>query len=295
MCKNDYICYIIFIIIICNAFIIFDSYFDLRNHQNVIYIYNDEGVAEESLLQTKNAIKDLLHFRYSVKTINAKEVQKNRWVKDAVLFIMPGGADLPYVSKLQGSGNINIKNYVEKGGSFLGICAGSYYGSGYVEFDKNGKFEVLGSRELSFFQGKAIGPILAEYDYSTNIGARVAYLKVDLDGVNKLSAYTYYNGGGYFEDADNYDNVWVIARYENNLPAIIHVSYGLGNVVLSAVHFEYNPHLLDTSDIHIKNIIAELKRYDVSRKALFAKVIKDFLLKDNKINKMNSCKKSMTI
>ena len=55
------------------------------------------------------------------------------------------------------TGNERIREYVSKGGKYLGICAGGYYASSYVEFEKSTTLEVLGDRELSFFPGKAIG------------------------------------------------------------------------------------------------------------------------------------------
>jgi len=73
------------------------------------------------------------------------------WTKDAALFIMPGCADLYYVENLNSKGNKIIKNYVMSGGSFLVICAGAYYASKSVEFDKNRPLKVFGNRELSFF------------------------------------------------------------------------------------------------------------------------------------------------
>ena len=189
--------------------------------KNVVYIYKDDGVSEESLLQTIATLKELLSRNYSVHTINAKDVIYNKWIKDAALFVMPGGADLPYAKKLNGKGNHNIKNYVQDGGAYLGICAGSYYGSAYVEFDKGGELEVLGERELAFFPGKEIGPILAKYDYKNNSGARAANIKLALDAVKE--SIVYYNGGGYFENAANYDKVSVVGYYQNHLPAIIYI------------------------------------------------------------------------
>lgn len=65
-----------------------------------------------------------------------------------------GGYDTGYIQALQSDGIRNIKNYVEGGGSYLGICAGAYLACRRIEFDKGGKFEVCGSRNLGFFQGK---------------------------------------------------------------------------------------------------------------------------------------------
>ena len=40
---------------------------------------------------------------------------------------------------------LDIIKFIQQGGSYLGICAGAYYGSSFVEFDKNGR--VIGLEE----------------------------------------------------------------------------------------------------------------------------------------------------
>ena len=84
-------------------------------------------------------LKDSFH----IKTISAKELKLGLWTEDAALFIMPGGADIPYTRKLNGKGNQIIKNYLANGGKYLGICAGSYYGSSSIEFAAGTKTEVI--------------------------------------------------------------------------------------------------------------------------------------------------------
>lgn len=239
--------------------------------KNTIYVYNDLGVSEESLTHTISKFNEKMDKKLSIKKLTAQEVIKGDWTKNAILFVMPGGADLPYVEKLNGKGNRVIKKYVNSGGSFLGICAGSYYASSYVEFDKNGELEVLGDRELKFFTGKAIGPILASYDYKTSSGSRAARIKTIFNNVPNVRVY--YNGGGYFENASNAPNTQVIATYENNLPAIILIAYGKGKVLLSGVHFEYEPSLLDSNDPYLKEIIPALDKSRSSRDILFNQLI----------------------
>ncbi|MEW5299670.1 MAG: hypothetical protein WDW36_002662 [Sanguina aurantia] len=70
---------------------------------------------------------------------------------------MPGGADLPYCRLLNGQGNNMITEYVKGGGSYLGLCAGAYYGCSSVEFEPGSSMEVSGDRELAFFPGVAVG------------------------------------------------------------------------------------------------------------------------------------------
>ena len=79
---------------------------------------------------------------------------------------MPGGADLPYCTHLNGHGNSLIRGFVESGGSYLGLCAGAYYGCGHVEFELgNPSMEVQGPRELRFFPGTAKGSVYKGFDY----------------------------------------------------------------------------------------------------------------------------------
>ncbi|WP_339043947.1 BPL-N domain-containing protein [Cardinium endosymbiont of Tipula unca] len=95
---------------------------------------------------------------------------------------------------------------------YLGICAGAYYGAKFVEFDKLGPLEVLEKRELAFFPNKAIGPILAQYNYENNSGIRAACIRLVTDnekGTKRLfrDIEVYYNGGPYFHAPQLYHNV----------------------------------------------------------------------------------------
>ena len=252
------------------------SYSDTKN---TVYIYNDEGVSYESFAQTSHTFQKVLDKQYTIKNITAKEVLDGSWTKDAALFIIPGGADLPYAKKLNGLGNMIIKNYIKEGGAFLGICAGSYYASSYVEFDKNGPLEILGERELSLFEGIAKGPILAQYDYRNQSGTRAARISTVFEEIPQLKIY--YNGGGYFQNADKTMNTEVIASYDNKKPAIIKVTYGRGVTLLSGVHFEYDPSLLDQNDQYIKKIILPLQNSDKMRYKLISKMMEILKIKTN--------------
>ncbi len=236
----------------------------------MIYIYKGIGTSEESIRHTVDALKKE---NFASKTIDDTELLEGVWTKDAKLFIMPGGADVPYVKKLNGKGNQIIRTFVENGGSYLGLCAGAYYGSGYVEFDLGGKLEVVGKRELSFFPGKSIGPLLAPYDYNSKSGSRAA--KIKWNGLDHPFS-VYFSGGSYFEQPDQHSNIEVLATYmldNKTLPAIIQIKFKKGKVVLSGVHFEYNPELLDAHDAHLKEIIPVLRKTDKERQNLVQSVL----------------------
>jgi glutamine amidotransferase-like uncharacterized protein len=261
-----------FIIFFLSLFSLYHCIAFAHKEKKVVYVYKDEGVSHSSLSQTLHMLKKVLPAQYQIKTIHAEAVIANQWSKDAALFIMPGGADLPYAKKLDGLGNQNIKAYVRKGGAYLGICAGAYYGSAYVEFDKGGNLEVSGKRELAFFPGKAIGPILAQYDYSSQRGARAAKISLKLNALK--ASKVYYNGGGYFESPEKYPNTTVLGRYQNGLSAIVYMSYGKGRVILSGPHFEYDPTLLDDKNLYLKTIIKSLKTSNTSRALLVKELLK---------------------
>ncbi len=238
--------------------------------QNSIYIYNDDGAGESCLEYIFDTLVNITT-AYKINFINAKDILCKEWTKNAVLLVMPGGEDIPYTKKLNGEGNKIIKQYVENGGSYLGFCAGAYYGSNFVEFDKNGELEVLGERELAFFPDKSIGPILAKYDYKTNSGARAALLKLDMPNEHDFTNLrVYYNGGGYFYNADSYTNVKVLAYYhiekdDNYLPALVEINYNKGKVILSGVHFECSSKLLDANDTYKAELLPMLEKEEENR------------------------------
>ncbi|NGX27331.1 MAG: hypothetical protein K940chlam6_01265 [Chlamydiae bacterium] len=228
--------------------------------RNRVLIYQDQGVSRESLKHTFCAFETLLGSHYEIQKISAKFLLQEDWEKDTALCIFPGGADVPYMKALKGKGNQKIKSFVENGGAFIGICAGAYYAGDAVEFALNTPQEINEKRELKFFPGVVRGPILAPYDYKTNSGTRAA--KIFTRGGESL--FVFYNGGGYFSQAEQEKNVSILATYEDGLPAIIECKVGRGIAILSGVHFEYDPELLDNEDVflkpHIPNIASSNKR-----------------------------------
>ncbi len=153
------------------------------------------------------------------------------------LFIMPGGqGDRFYHATLKGKPNALIRKFVEDGGTYLGICAGGYYGCKRVEFDQGFPLEICEERELGFFPGSGIGPAYGKgtFEYDSEKGARIAKIQT-ANGV----FYTYYNGGCFFEG--DWTHARILARYldlPNHPPAVIECPCNQGKAILSGVHFE---------------------------------------------------------
>lgn len=194
---------------------------------------------------------------------------------------MPGGGDRPYLAKLKGQGNDNIKRFVNSGGRYLGICAGAYYSGDRLEFAKGDKdLEVTGERELKFFPGLISGPTYEGFDHrdpKVHAGARAAKLFWQLPkpfAVNQQFT-VLYNGGGNFVDAENYPNVTVLARYKPEKAgeiiqpaAIVECIVGKGKAILSSPHFEWLPATLDTESTHLNAIKPELEANEGQRLVL---------------------------
>lgn len=187
--------------------------------------------------------------------VTADALIKEPWTASCALLVIPGGADLGYARVLNGEGNRKITQYVNRGGAYLGLCAGGYYGSGRCEFMVgNKRMEVVGNRELGFFPGTCRGLAFPGFVYQSEAGARAAQLKVHKDafaasgGTLPETVRNYFNGGGVFVDAENYKErgVEILASYTEQLnvdsgigaAAIIYRKVGDGHIVLTGVHPE---------------------------------------------------------
>jgi glutamine amidotransferase-like uncharacterized protein len=245
------------------------------NH--VVYIYAGPGVSKSSLAQIKNTLNFILQPNYQILEIFPEQILHDDWETHTALLIIPGGADIPYARALDGIGNQKIRSYVENGGSFLGICAGGYYGGEFVEFAINTDLEVQGKRELGFFPGIVRGPVLAPYDYQSESGARAAQIRWTNQGFPKNTVFSvYFNGGGYFVDATEKKLVSVLASYdiEEEFAAIVECQVGSGKAILSGVHFEYDPDILDSTNDYLIPIIATLKNDNKNRIELVRHLLK---------------------
>jgi biotin--protein ligase len=248
--------------------------------QNIL-IYSGPGVGPQSLKNTVAMIKHLVAGKYKIITVGPDVLIDPTWIRNTALLVMPGGADRPYVEKLQGAGNENIKTYVANGGKFLGICAGAYYSADRIEFAKGDKdLEVTGERELKFFPGLVVGPTYSGFDHrdiTIFAGTRAAKLFWQLEqpfAANKEFV-LFYNGGGNFIDPEKYSNVRVLARYNPEAPgetkrhaAIIECTVGKGRAILSSPHFEWDPETLDTKITQLNQIKPSLVAANNERMAL---------------------------
>ena len=192
-------------------------------------------------------------------TVTGNAIIKEPWTASCALLVFPGGADLGYCRTLNGEGNRRISQYVDRGGLYLGLCAGGYYGSKRCEFEVGKKaMEVVGDRELAFFPGTCRGCAFSGFVYHSEEGTRAVQLQTSKAALSKGTIpdvfRSYYNGGGVFVDAPKlkHRGVEVIASFTEELDVdagegsacIVYCEVGDGAAVLTSTHPEYSISLL---------------------------------------------------
>lgn len=254
-----------------------------------VLIYSGPGTSKLSVNHCVDAFKLLFFPYYSVSTASERLLKEQPWENKTAILVIPGGADLPICKLFRGEINDRIKNYVNRGGKFIGICSGGYYSSSRCEFEEgNPEMEVSGPRELRFFPGTCRGAVVKGFDYQTESGASVMQVNIDNSILHDApqSAYLYTNGGGVFVDAHKYSNVKILSTYEGEIAvkdgpegrqaSSVLCNVGRGKALLFGTHPEFNPYLLkdNNSDSKYTNIVNYLKSTNRERIEFFRAALK---------------------
>jgi len=250
--------------------------FKLTNKMNVL-VYSGEGASPNCVEYTIYTLKQFLSDNYDIIKVDDKILVTQYWEDSTKLIVFPGGRDLPYVNKLGSKGMERIRNYVnDKGGKYLGICAGAYFGSSYIEFEMDRPdYKVEGPRELKFFKGTAKGSALSTFYYQSEKGALAPKIQLPF---NNKDVNVYFNGGCFFDIDESKplpEGLNILGRYTSkcyddtiNRPAILEIENGKGKAILSGVHFEYSPELMTNRKKKIQEEGKDISKYDELIKAI---------------------------
>jgi len=248
--------------------------------KNVIGVYVDRGASVGTVVR---AITQEVKTAYIVRAVVAEHLDDEAFFDELSVFVMPGGADLPYCAKLNGERNGRLRKWVERGGVYFGICAGAYYGCSSIDFHGD-NFETAGKRELGFLNGRGVGSIkeLAPlYDFSLS---SAAVCKIRMRDGEMAGAF--YHGGPFFE-IDTDADAEVLGRYETvtGKPAVIVESaVEKGKAILCGVHAEvsYNElkgqvRSIDSKELREKyeKLTSDLKEIEASRRKLWRDLLEN--------------------
>jgi len=217
-----------------------------------ILTYIDAGASDWTACLMRTIGQQLHAGAYEMRAVMAADIRDDDTLfDDAVMFVMPGGADLPYCAALNGAPNARIRRFVEEGGVYLGICAGAYYACRELAFHAGTRGAICGPRELSFVDAVAVGSLPqltggALYDGTPRTTAAVEIRTTDRLGAAPMSLYTHYHGGCLFDFGDAPDaEAQVLAVYtgmDGTPPAIVSSPVGKGRAILTGVHLEISEH-----------------------------------------------------
>ncbi len=196
-----------------------------------VLIYSDDGAWEPGIIALENFYD---YYSMSTKRIYADDINSGVIDSDCRIICFPGGYAYNYKKALTNKGLNAIRNYIDSGGAYLGICAGAYFASTEVVWE--GFSYKYG---LGLFQGSTVGAIdsIAEWDqYSMT---KIKTIDPKFAPNDTLTNHVLYYGGPYFlsDSGFDFDTVSVWDEY-NKLPAIIKFTRGNGKVLLIGPHLE---------------------------------------------------------
>lgn len=153
------------------------------------------------------------------------------------MIAVPGGWAGDYNTDLAGTGITEIRNFVQAGGAFFGVCAGAYFGCDKILWE-GGFLEY----PLNLFEGYGIGPAeeIASWPNRamTEIIINQTSPLIDLSGEPANHTIQYF-GGPWFDIASK-EGINSLATYAaNNESAMIAFEYEDGRVFLSGPHPEW--------------------------------------------------------
>ncbi|KAJ2827406.1 biotin holocarboxylase synthetase [Coemansia erecta] len=260
-----------------------------------VLVYSGPGVSLNGRAYLLRTLRQFLGHRYAIIPIGPETLRTEPWESKAALLVIPGGRDIPYMAEMNGEINRRIRTWVEGGGRFMGICAGGYYASARCEFEPGADKEVVGDRELAFFDGTCVGCAYPGFDYKSEEGARAVEATVERSafGVaeslwrdDPAAVRIHYNGGGFFVPRVGGSSACVLVRYPPDVtdprdratpivgaPAVVSCAVGKGVAILSGLHFEFAWDFLAPASYtraYNRGLVALMRAHDAPRRRLIA-------------------------
>lgn len=209
------------------------------------YIYNGPGAGQTSVRALE---RSLLCFGITrIVRVGWRELASlvSRVRPHNALVCVPGGRDAPLLDCLRPQTAHHIRQFVERGGTYLGICSGAYFASATLDFAPLTTLSISGERPLRFFKGTAQGPThdVAAFSYRQDATGRLVSVYAPSGDVQ---AYTL--GGCALvqskKDCANADclDLSILARYGadvDHAPAARLVKVGRGRALLVGLHLEW--------------------------------------------------------
>ena len=213
---------------------------------NKILIYYTNGVCKYSADKTKIFLRQFFN-----SNVTLSDNLDN--LLDYKMMCIPGGTGSKIINKLKLENN-KINDFINQGGTYLGICCGAYLACHKIYFDDFTK------KGLDLVNTDSIGPVFLDssqkhFDINNPINIKVESI---YDISTKKFNNGYLHGGGYFNLNQNFiindfnqrynyktnkvqinDKIILEAQYQDSKAAIISKKLGKGQIILSHLHPEH--------------------------------------------------------
>lgn len=200
-----------------------------------VFLYNGKGVWDTGYEHLKMFLSE---HNVSYQTVYASDLLDGKLARvNPKTLIMPGGQSWEYIAELGDKGAANIKDFVQKGGGYIGICAGAFYATSHRQGG-----QATGPYGIGLLNGTAYdGTALNTAPFIEGM-MDIPILKVPLNaGLQSLNKIVLFGGPSFrYNDAEiTSKNVQVLAQFQVvNDPSMVLFNYGKGKVYLSGPHLE---------------------------------------------------------
>ena len=199
-----------------------------------VLVFDGPGICPVSRDGLVNSLNTALAFNYWVGIIDHQGLRTERWASSCALLVFPHcthtqpydelNDDCPTISR--------IRQFVEDGGSFLGICGGAYFASKSAEWDGHS----WGSPDLAFWPWLSKGPYLREGAQTHEFTLPSLIDRNQVSGVGSQAPYCYlhWDSGGEFtcERGNGNAPFTLMGCYSSNGYAGVRCNVGTGTAVL---------------------------------------------------------------
>jgi glutamine amidotransferase-like uncharacterized protein len=198
-----------------------------------IAIYTGEGADDDCITATRCMLE---WAGYSVSDVSASYINSHG-LEGFRLLCIPGGNMYQYALDISPAGKQKIRDFVETGGAYIGICGGANFAGERVYWQGN----LLQMEALAMFPGATRGPVdeIAPYPYCTMCQLLTAGSLHSITASEPDSMWILYIYGPMLQP-DSGADVVVLGEYEIvHEPAMVAFEYGRGRVFVIGAHPEF--------------------------------------------------------
>ena len=197
-----------------------------------VAVYFDDGAWADGVTAFERFLdwKGLSHERIDAGIVNRDDLRP----RYSIVYF-PGGYAYDYKTKITARGEQHIRDLVNDGGGYIGICAGAYFASDRVDWE-GGSYPYT----LGLFKGTARGAIAEIQPWPNWTMTDIAVVRRHeiTRGQPATFRTLYFGGPAFYPDAGAIVDTLATWTAYHAAPAIIAFPYGAGRVLLSGPHPE---------------------------------------------------------